>query len=433
VADRDVYLRYHIAQRLMFWTNIPAEAFYGTDTVGPPGLSEQDAQYGHSREKASLSPLSPEYPTFAQGGMDDPERQIPGMSGEREISLGGRHRRDTYDEDDDDSTEELMENTRANASTGGRRDDRMNRPVQPAPPPRMPPAMSAMPPSIQQMVQTVKPRFAANQAVPQIQLQPSTASTLASSSGASFKFPRPDSTFSRNSVSSPAHVLSDPFRGSSAPARSRPKSHSVKRSMDDTKLKPPKKSALRRASQFAGTAPVEQQSTYDVDLRKDTPQAQTASDREVSRRSMVRFDLHRLSTASTVSSSSPVSSSSVESLLADILPAKPPKSKPGRAEPPARTTRFSAPPPGGSEQDSYRPSIKARPPNRQREMRSRSPSRLSYLCSDGSSQESPFVDPEHGPESPFADTAEFASPSSTVESEQQFNAKRKKRMSHLVL
>jgi hypothetical protein len=410
VADRDVYLRYHIAQRLMFWTNIPAEAIYGTDTVGPPGLSEQDAQYGHSREKASLSPLSPEYPTFAQGGMDDPERQIPGMSGEREISLGGRHRRDTYDEDDDDSTEELMENTRANASTGGRRDDR-----------------------IQQMVQTVKPRFAANQAVPQIQLQPSTASTLASSSGASFKFPRPDSTFSRNSVSSPAHVLSDPFRGSSAPARSRPKSHSVKRSMDDTKLKPPKKSALRRASQFAGTAPVEQQSTYDVDLRKDTPQAQTASDREVSRRSMVRFDLHRLSTASTVSSSSPVSSSSVESLLADILPAKPPKSKPGRAEPPARTTRFSAPPPGGSEQDSYRPSIKARPPNRQREMRSRSPSRLSYLCSDGSSQESPFVDPENGPESPLADTAEFASPSSTVESEQQFDAKRKKRMSHLVL
>lgn len=271
MADRDVYLRYHIAQRLMFWTNIPAEAFYGTDTVGPPGFSEQDGQYGRSREKASLSPLSPDYPTFAHGGIDDPERQIPGMSGEREISLGGRHRRDTYEEDDDGPTEELLENTRANASTGGRREERMNRPVQPAPPPRIPPAISAMPPSIQQMVQTVKPRFAATPSVPQIQLQPSTASTLASSSGASFKFPRPDSTFSRNSVSIPTHGASDPFVGNGTPPRSRPKSHLVKETMDDMRLKPPKKSALRRASQFAGTAPPEQESTYDVDMTKNIP------------------------------------------------------------------------------------------------------------------------------------------------------------------
>lgn len=409
MADRDVYLRYHIAQRLMFWTDIPAEAFYGTD-IGPPELPGPNGQYGHSQEKA---PLSPEYPTFMRGDADDAEREIPGISGEREVSLHGRHGRHIPEEDDEDESEELMENTRANAVTRGQRDDRLNRSVQPTAPLQIPSQIAAMPDSIQQMVQGVKPRFAASQSVPQIQLQPSTASTLASSSGASFNFPRPDSTFSRASITS-------------APTRARPKAHLMKMPMDDTKLMPPKKSALRRASQFAGS-PTE--STHAVDLRKSTPDAESPIDRDASRRSMVRFDLHRMSTASTVSSSS------VESLLVDILPAKPPKSKHGRAEPPAETIRLSAPSVDGIEHEGHRPPVThARPQTRQRETRSRSPSRLSYLCSDGSSPDSPFADPaERSPVSTFADTLEFASASSVMEDEQDFDAKRKNGMSHLVL
>lgn len=382
--------------------------------MGPPDFPEADGQYRNYREKPSISPSSPEYPTFMRGGINDAERQIPGMSDERGVSLRGRQR-PKMGGDDDELSEELIENTRVNALPQGRSHDHLNRTVHEAlPPPRFPSEIASLPDSIQQMVQGVKPRFLSSQAVPQIQVQPSTGSTLVSS-GASARFPRPDSTFSELSIGNVS-------------TRARPKAHLVRKLMDDTKLMPPKKSAMRRASRSAGVPATEVESTLHLATNGTTPGAEPPADKEVARRSIVRFDLHRLSYASTVSSSS------FETILADILPGRPPKSKVGRLEAPSSTVRLSAPAVRTTEQAASRTQYQARPPDRQGGTRSRSPSRLSYLCSDGSSPDSPFADPPAtSPESPFADTQQFHSPSSTVEDERHFEAKRKKRMSHLVL
>ncbi|GHJ87731.1 hypothetical protein NliqN6_4133 [Naganishia liquefaciens] len=409
LADRDIYLRFHIAQRLMFWTTIPAEAFYGTDTVAPP----EDGQYGGNREKQSVSSPSPEYPTFMSGNIQDAERQIPGMFGERQVSLRGRNEAE-LDQDDDEPSEELIENTRVNALRQAQRNDYLHRHVkQVPPPPRIPSEVAVMPASIQRMVQGVKPRFLSPEAIPQIQVQPSTGSTLASS-GASARFPRPDSTFSEISTGAIS-------------TRARPKSHLSQKPMDDTKLMPPR-GAMRRASLSAEIIPAsEREHARPLPFNENIPGIiPPVVEKEVARRSVVRFDLHRLSSASIASSSS------VETILADILPAKPPKSKAGCPEAPIPTTRLFAP--SVDEQEGPRKNIQNKPRDRQRDSRSRSPSRLSYLCSDGSSPDSPFADPaDSSPESPFADTQEFHSPSSAVEDERQFEAKRKKRMSHLVL
>ena len=398
----------------MFWTNIPAEAFYGTDTMGRPDFPEAEGQYGNYREKPSISPPSPEYPTFMKGGIYDAERQIPGMSGEPEASSRGSQRAEMV-EDNDELSEELIENTRVNALPQNRRDDHLHRSLREASPTlRIPSEIGMLPDSIQQMVQGVKPRFLASRDVPKIQVQPSTGSTLASSS-VSARFPRPDSTFSELSIDSVS-------------TRARPKAHLVRKPMDNTKLMPPKKSAMRRASQYAEVPATEVETTPPLPTSETTPGAGPPANREVARRSIVRFDLHRLSFASTVSSSS------VETILADILPAKPAKSQAGRPEAASSSVKLSAPAIRTAEQEASRTQYQARSPDRQKETRSRSPSRLSYLCSDGSSPDSPFADPPaNSPESPFADTQQFHSPSSPVEDERHFEAKRKKRMSHLVL
>jgi hypothetical protein len=439
-----VYLRFHIAQRLMFWTDIPAEAFYGVDAFGKSAGLDERGRYEHEKDLAS------EYPTFANGSLDDPESQVPGMSGEKEISFMRRARAETDDDEEDeedDISEEAIENTRLNASNGmsgatPRGHTTQNQPMRSAPP-QIPPEISSLPDSIQQMVQGVQPRFAASQSVPQIKLQPSTPSTVASGKQ-SVKFPRPDSMFSTTSggtgrpgassklITSAVQEFPEPPERAAAPARSRPKQHLVHKPMDKSKLMPPKKSALKRQSQFdAPLPPQEQPMQVDEDPDKEGPNA-----RELSRRSMVRFDLHRMSAASMAST---MSSSSAESLLAGIIPAKPPATKTTRDR---GQSRQENPPLSmhtsendsiydGIVQQAHRAEMNGSSLVRRKGNKPNSPSRLSYLLPDDSSLNSPFADPET-PDSPFTDV-HAESPTQSDVDDEAFTAKRNKRKSHLAV
>lgn len=350
------------------------------------------------------------------------------------------------DDEDDDLSEELIENTRLNAANGmddstpPRLQSVRAHPARTAPP-QIPREISSLPDSIQQMVQGVQPRFAAGQAVPQIQLEPSTPSTIASGKQ-SVNFPRPDSMFSTTSgatvrsastpklISSAVQEFPEPPERTAAPGRSRPKQHLVHKPMDKSKLMPPKKSALKRQSQFAGAPPVHQSTSVDEVM------GNAADARELSRRSMVRFDLHRMSANSTLSTAS---SSSAESLLAGIIPAKPPAAKatrdraPSRQEQPPLSMHMSESDSiyDGIVQQAHRADLNGSSLVRRKGTKPNSPSRLSYLLSDDSSPNSPFADPET-PDSPFADT--HAEPLTQSElDDEAFLAKRNKRMSHLAV
>lgn len=432
---RDVYLRFHIAQRLLFWTDIPAEAFFGVDAFGRSAGLDEPGKYENEKDPTV------EYPTFASGSLDDPERHVPGMSGEKAVSFIRRGRSDmTKEEEEDELSEELIENTRLNATNGmfGTIPQCHVFQAQPlrAPPP-IPPDISALPASIQQMVQGVQPRFATGQSVPQIKLEPSTPSTVAS--GNSVKFPRPDSMFSTSTkatnrsglssklIPSAVQEFPEPPERAAAPARTRPKQHLMHTPMDKSKLMPPKKSALRRQSQF-DVAPV----------RQEEPTREVAEAREMSRRSMVRFDLHRMSGDSTVST---MSSSSGETLLAGIIPAKPPATTPKVARETNRSREEKSPSSmdtneadsiyDGIVQQAHRAEMHSSSLARRKETRPHSPSRLSYLLPDDSSPNSPFAD-SNIPDSSFADRhAESATQSDA--DDDAFKSKRGKRMSHLVV
>lgn len=420
---------------------MPAEAFYGIDAFGKSAGLDEPGQYDHEK-----SPASPQYPTFANGSLDDPESHIPGMSGEKEVSFMRRGRSDLTDDEDDDLSEELIENTRLNAANG----------ISDSAPPRaqatcihsartaipqIPPEITSLPDSIQQMVQGVQPRFAAGQAVPRINLEPSTPSTITSGKQ-SVKFPRPDSMFSKTSgatvrsastsklISSTVQGFPEPPERTAAPAKSRPKQHLVYKPMDKSKLMPPKKSALKRQSQFAGAPPV-QESTGDDEDMGNAPDA-----RELSRRSMVRFDLHRMSADSTLST---MSSSSAESLLAGIIPAKPPATRatrdgtPSRQEQPPLSMHMSETDSiyDGIVQQAHRADLNGSTLVRRKGTKPNSPSRLSYLLSEDSSSNSPFADPETL-DSPFADTHAESVTQFEMDDE-AFDVKRNKRMSHLAV
>ncbi|KAJ9121675.1 hypothetical protein QFC22_002295 [Naganishia vaughanmartiniae] len=416
IANGEVYLRYHIAQRFLFWTNVPMEAFYGNDSLGSSRGSQGEGEKDHiSRTR----PYAPEYPTFARGGLDDPEGQIPDMNGEKVILTHGRKPMETIAEEIEELSEEVVENTRLNARSSALL---QNAPQQPEsrriPPPQIPAEIAALPDSIQKMWKGVQPRFAANPGtiVPQIQLQPSTPSTVASGNQ-SIKFSRPDTMFSTSSGGSAStdrsaqersRMVSGSARAFPVPParalpRSRPKSHLVHRRMDDTRLMPPKKSALRRHSQFAAPLgrPLSNEEVEQISEATDRPDDAQKRREELSRRSFVRFDLHRLSACSTNSASS------VDSGLSDILPPKPPMTVEAFEQQPAQDSDIL----GKSESDSsiysgivqevQRIDTTAVAITQRSASKLASPSRLSYLLTDESSPESPFSDifaakPEQG-------------------------------------
>ncbi|KAJ9091628.1 hypothetical protein QFC20_007591 [Naganishia adeliensis] len=197
----------------------------------------------------------------------------------------------------------------------------------------------------------------------------------------------------RPSPPPPVQGFPEPPERTAAPAKSRPKQHLVYKPMDKSKLMPPKKSALKRQSQFAGAPPV-QESTGDDEDMGNVPDA-----RELSRRSMVRFDLHRMSADSTLST---MSSSSAESLLAGIIPAKPPATRatqdgtPSRQEQPPLSMHMSETDSiyDGIVQQAHRADLSGSTLVRRKGTKPNSPSRLSYLLSEDSSSNSPFADPE---------------------------------------
>lgn len=409
VANREVYLRYHIAQRFLFWTNVPLEAFYSNDLFGLSQAAPGEA------EKANMSqarPYAAEYPTFARGGLDDPESQIPDIHGEKPTTTHNRRRMETIDEETEDLSEEVVENTRLNARSSAPLQDARPPPhTQRIPPPQIPAEIAALPDSIQKMWKGVQPRFAANPGttVPQIQLQPSTPSTIASGNQ-SIKFGRPDTVLSTSSVGSTSTDKSaqersrlisgsarafpvPPERAAAAHARSRPKSHLVNRRMDDTRLMPPKKSALRRHSQFASPPErrLSSEETEHISAAPDVPDDEQKKREEISRRSFVRFDLHRMSGCSTDSASS------ADSGLSDILPPKPAmsveKSQPQTAEDfeTMRRTESDSSIYSGIVQEVHRSNTTAATVTKH-SSKLASPSRLSYLLTDESSPESPFSD-----------------------------------------
>ncbi|KAJ9102505.1 hypothetical protein QFC21_002905 [Naganishia friedmannii] len=409
VANREVYLRYHIAQRFLFWTNVPMEAFYGNDSFG-----SSQGTHGET-EKAHMSrarPYAQEYPTFARGGLDDPERQIPDINGEKPMSMHSRRPLETIDEEIENLSEEVVENTRLNARSSALL---QNAPPQPEnkriPPPQVPAEIAALPDSIQKMWKGVQPRFAANSgtAVPQIQLQPSTPSTIAPGNQ-SIKFSRPDTMLSTSSASSAgtgrsaqerSRIIASSARAFPVPPeravahpRSRPKSHLVNRRMDDSRLMPPKKSALRRHSQFA-PPPQQQLSGEEAEQTSETPgEPDDAQKRreEISRRSFVRFDLHRMSGCSTDSASS------ADSGLSDILPPKPLmtveqfKSQPAEVFEAIRRSESDSSIYSGIVQEVQRIDTTAAIVTKRSAAKIASPSRLSYLLTDDSSPDSPFSD-----------------------------------------
>jgi hypothetical protein len=184
-----------------------------------------------------------------------------------------------------------------------------------------------------------------------------------------------------------------PERAAAAHARSRPKSHLVNRRMDDTRLMPPKKSALRRHSQFASPPErrLSSEETEHLSAAPDVPDDEQKKREEISRRSFVRFDLHRMSGCSTDSASS------ADSGLSDILPPKPAmsveKSQPQTAEDfeTMRRTESDSSIYSGIVQEVHRSNTTAATVTKH-SSKLASPSRLSYLLTDESSPESPFSD-----------------------------------------
>lgn len=407
VANCEVYLRYHIAQRFLFWTNVPIEAFYGDDSFGSSRRTSDELEKADDMLRAR--PYASQYPTFARGGLDDPESQIPDIHGEKSASTHGRRPMETIDEEIEELSEDVLKNTRMNARSSAYLQDPPPQPVSKRiPPPQIPAEIAALPESIQKMWKGVQPRFAANQGttVPHIQLQPSTPSTIASSNQ-SIKFSRPDTTFSTSSgssantdgstqgrssmISGSARAFPVPPERGVAQPRSRPKSHLVNRRMDDTRLMPPKKSALRRHSQFA--VPMNPRpSSGETEQSKEASDNTQKGREELSRRSFVRFDLHRMSGCSTDSASS------ADSGLSDILPPKPPMtagkviSQPAEVCEAMHRSESDSSIYSGIQHEVQRIDTTTATVTKRSASKLASPSRLSYLLTDESSPESPFSD-----------------------------------------
>ncbi|KAJ9096576.1 hypothetical protein QFC19_007108 [Naganishia cerealis] len=390
------------------------EAFYGNDSFGSfqgPRVEDEKNHLKRSR------PYAPEYPTFARGGLDDPESQIPDINGEKASYIRDRGTMETIEEEVEDLTEEVIENTRLNARSSALfQESPQSQPESKRiPPPQIPAEIAALPDSIQQMWRGVQPRFGAEQtmAVPKIQLEPSTPSTIASGSQ-SIKLSRPDTLYSTSSsgTASTDSTAAERYKIISrssqafpipperavapvAPPRSRPKAHLVNRKMDDTRLMPPKKSALRRHSQFTTAASECQSSIVELSQSSKASARSRAPERkeDVSRRSFVRFDLHRISACSTDTTSS------LDSGLSDILPPKPRDYRKPNSEGPIETVIPLQGPEGdkfsiysGIAQDVPRIDTTASPVKKRPSPKAASPSRLSYLLTEESSPQSPFSD-----------------------------------------